>query len=154
MSFLKAFIAPSRTGDAWFFAGFTSSYPNITNSGSTVLSNRLPCKGNDIPGCKVFRVPTINSSLVAEVKLEDVVLAELSEQVLVFQFQSEFHAVDHVRFISDFIHIGNIKKISTNAEAELSTFFISAFTGNTIRHRGLWRPVKCRTEVSETRLVF
>jgi len=106
MSFLNVFTARSRTSDAWFFAGFTSSYPNITDSGSTVLSDRHSCKGDDIPGCKVFRVPTTNNSQAAEVNLADVVLTELSQQVLVFQFQSEFHAVDHVRSISVFVHDG------------------------------------------------
>jgi len=100
MSFLNAFFPSSQRGDSWFFAGSSTSYPNITASGSAILSDHFPCNDNNTPGCKVFRVPLINSAQAAEVDLTEIVPAELSEQVLVFQFQSEFHAVDHVSYTS------------------------------------------------------
>lgn len=96
MSFFNAFVGPSRTGDAWFLTGPTTSFPNITASGNTVLSDRLPCKGAFAPGCKVFQVPLNNSTQAIEVDLDDAIAAGLKEQVMVFQYQGKFHAVDHV----------------------------------------------------------
>ncbi|KAF7917884.1 uncharacterized protein EAE98_009912 [Botrytis deweyae] len=95
MSFFNPFVGTSRSGDAWFLAGPTSSFPNITASGDTVLSDRLPCKGSFAPGCKVFHVPVTNSPQAVEVELDDAVAAGLKEQVIVFQYQGKFHAVDH-----------------------------------------------------------
>lgn len=99
MSFFNAFVGTSRTGDAWFLAGSTTSFPNITASAGTVLSDRLPCKGSFAPGCKIFHVPLTNSTQAAEVDLDDAVAAGLKEQVIVFQYQGKFHAVDHVSLV-------------------------------------------------------
>lgn len=97
MSFFNAFIAPSRAANAWFFAGLATSYPNITTSSSTSLSDPLPCEDSSVPGCKVFQVPNNDSSKAIEVDVDDVaVSADLKEQVVVFQFQGQFHAIDHV----------------------------------------------------------
>ncbi|APA09273.1 hypothetical protein SS1G_12049 [Sclerotinia sclerotiorum 1980 UF-70] len=95
MPFFNAFVGTSRAGDAWFLAGLTASFPNITASGDTVLSNRLPCKGSFAPGCKVFNVPLTDSTQAVEVDLDDAVAAGLKDQVIVFQYQGKFHAVDH-----------------------------------------------------------
>ncbi|KAB8304099.1 hypothetical protein EYC80_003520 [Monilinia laxa] len=95
MSFFNAFVGHSRAGDAWFLTGTTTSFPNITDSGNTVLSNRLPCKGAFAPGCKVFQVSFNNSTQAVEVDLDDAIAVGLKEQVMVFQYQGKFHAVDH-----------------------------------------------------------
>lgn len=98
MSFFNAFefIGNSRAGDAWFPAGLTTSFPNITASGDTVLSQRLPCKGAFAPGCKIFQVPPTNSMQAVELELDDAMADGLKDQVMVFQYQGKFHAVDHV----------------------------------------------------------
>ncbi|QSZ36354.1 hypothetical protein DSL72_006230 [Monilinia vaccinii-corymbosi] len=100
MSFFNAFVSPSRTSDAWFLTGRTTSFPNITGSGDTVLSDRLPCNGTFAPGCKVFHVPLSNSTQAVEVDLDDAVAIGLKEQVMVFQYHGKFHAVDHVSAIA------------------------------------------------------
>lgn len=99
MSFFNPFVGNSRAGDAWFLAGPTTSFPNITASGDTPLSERLPCKGSFAPGCKVFHVPSTDSTQAVEVEIDDAVAAGLKEQVIVFQYQGKFHAVDHVSLI-------------------------------------------------------
>jgi hypothetical protein len=98
MSFLNIFNARSRTTNAWFSAGLATSFPNITTSSST-LSDLLPCKDSSfIPGCKVFQVPSNDSSRAIETNLEDMDAGStnLKEQVVVFQFRGQFHAIDHV----------------------------------------------------------
>jgi hypothetical protein len=85
--------------NAWFFAGLTTSYPNVTASSSIFLSDRLPCKDSVAPGCKVFYVPRTDSSKAVEVVLDDpltAISAELKEQCVVFQYLGQFYAIDHV----------------------------------------------------------
>ncbi|ORY67571.1 uncharacterized protein BCR38DRAFT_427503 [Pseudomassariella vexata] len=97
-SFFSAFKAPSRSGSAWFSVGLASSFPDITESGSTAISQRLPCKSSSVPGCKVFRVSRNDSSSATEVPLDDVQdpeLGGLKDQVLVFQYKGKFHAVNN-----------------------------------------------------------
>ncbi|KAL5329336.1 hypothetical protein ACEPPN_002847 [Leptodophora sp. 'Broadleaf-Isolate-01'] len=97
MSFFNVFTKP-RSGDTWFPAGLSTSYPNISTSGSTTLSDRLPCQETVAPGCKVFHVPSNDSTQAVEINPENVtegVPADLKDQVVVFQYQGEFHAVDH-----------------------------------------------------------
>lgn len=99
MSFYTYFGTTSRAGNAWFLAGLATSYPNITTSSSTSLSDLLPCKDSVTPGCKVFHVSPTDSANAVEVVLDDALAAtsaELGEQVVVFQYQGKFHAVDHV----------------------------------------------------------
>jgi hypothetical protein len=99
MPFHNPYIAPSRAKDAWFLVGLKNSFPNIIASGSTVLADRLPCNDSVAPGCKVFHVPRTDSSQAVEANLEDAAITlsdELREQVMVFQYQGKFHAVDHV----------------------------------------------------------
>jgi hypothetical protein len=83
----------------WFFAGLSTTFPNITTSGSIVLSERLPCKSFVAPACKVFQVPRSDVSRASEMDLEEAKMsdvASLKEQVMVFQYHGAFYAVDHV----------------------------------------------------------
>ena len=98
MSFFNVFTRNSRSGDAWFPAGPSTSYPNITASGSTPLSDQLPCQESVAPGCKVFHVPSDDSSQAKEIdqSSSEGLPADLKDQVVVFQYQGDFHAVDHV----------------------------------------------------------
>ncbi|KAH7418931.1 hypothetical protein BKA64DRAFT_596 [Cadophora sp. MPI-SDFR-AT-0126] len=98
MSFFNVFTRSSRSGDAWFSAGPSTSYPNITSSGSTPLSEQLPCRETVAPGCRVFHVPSDDSSKAAEIDQSSVgegLHGDLKDQVVVFQYQGDFHAIDH-----------------------------------------------------------
>ncbi|KAI3331846.1 hypothetical protein HD806DRAFT_478476 [Xylariaceae sp. AK1471] len=93
------FIAPSRKGDAWFFAGVTSGFPDFTESGAHVLHEpRLCGNGESVPGCKVFQVPSGDSSQAQQIE-EDAMTSlngdALQDQVLVFRYKGKFHAVDN-----------------------------------------------------------
>ncbi|KAI1130435.1 hypothetical protein F5Y10DRAFT_235660 [Nemania abortiva] len=96
---LAPFVAPSRTGDAWFFAGLTSSFPNLIESGVDVLHEpRLCGDGESVPGCKVFQIPSGDVSQARQVEGEEMTLyngVALQDQVLIFQYKGRFHAVDN-----------------------------------------------------------
>ncbi|KAL2075233.1 hypothetical protein VTL71DRAFT_176 [Oculimacula yallundae] len=107
MSFFNPFRKPP-SGSTWFSAGPITFYPNIITSGTTPLSNKLPCQDQDpeilAQGCKIFHVPSNDSSLATEVMMNSDAKTEggsapanldLKDQVIVFQYQGEFYAVDH-----------------------------------------------------------
>ncbi|KAJ8129047.1 hypothetical protein O1611_g4585 [Lasiodiplodia mahajangana] len=96
---LAPFVAPSRTGNGWFFAGLTSSFPNLIESGTEVVREpRLCGNGKSVPGCKVFNIPAGDISQARQVEGEEMTLyngAALRDQVLVFQYKGKIHAVDN-----------------------------------------------------------
>ncbi|KAI0404498.1 hypothetical protein F4802DRAFT_231646 [Xylaria palmicola] len=98
-SLLSSFLAPTRKGDAWFFAGLTSSFPNLTESGAHVLDeSRLCGNGDSVPGCKVFSVPSGDVSRAKRVDEEAMTLpdgAAFQDQVLIFQYKGKICAVDN-----------------------------------------------------------
>ena len=118
MSLLNLFTNPARPSlrpeNAWFSAGLATSYPNITTTDDTILSSRLPiCKNQRAngqiesstaplpttlsPACKVFQVPTNTPSQAVQIDLSSLDdIKDLKDQVMVFQYQSKFFAVDHV----------------------------------------------------------
>ncbi|KAI1079434.1 hypothetical protein F5B20DRAFT_164146 [Whalleya microplaca] len=94
------FTAPSRGGNAWLCVGLASSFPNIIESGSTILSEHLDsCNGKgSTPGCKVFYVPTADSSQARPVEGDAILRSEgggLRDQVLVFKYKGKIHAIDN-----------------------------------------------------------
>ncbi|KAI0599337.1 hypothetical protein F4775DRAFT_121669 [Biscogniauxia sp. FL1348] len=93
------FTVRSRLGDAWFSVGLTSSFPNIKESGGVILHEPQSCgRDNSLPGCKVFHVPSTDSTQAHQVEADAVLSqngAMLQDQVLVFQYQGKFHAVDN-----------------------------------------------------------
>ncbi|KAI1137010.1 hypothetical protein F5Y05DRAFT_94285 [Hypoxylon sp. FL0543] len=92
------FMAPSRKGDAWFYVGLVSSFPDITDSGSTSLSQHRPCGGQDAgPGCKVFHVPATDSSQARQIDGDSIFHdeGELRDQVLVFKYKGKLHAINN-----------------------------------------------------------
>jgi len=107
-------FASSRTRDVHFYAGLTSSFSNITDSGGARLSEMLVCHPSKEspglqPGCKVFRVARADPTSAVKINLDDIeegpaetndvpVRANLQDQVLVFQYKGKFHAVNNVRF--------------------------------------------------------
>ncbi|KAI1826491.1 hypothetical protein F4861DRAFT_537069 [Xylaria intraflava] len=93
-----ACLAFSDRRDAWFFAGLTSSFPNVTESGADVLYEPRPCtNGGFVPGCKVFRAPS-ESSQAEQIEGDAMTShsgAALQDQILVFQYRGKIHAVDN-----------------------------------------------------------
>ncbi|KAI0893900.1 hypothetical protein F4806DRAFT_474825 [Annulohypoxylon nitens] len=97
-SLFSVFSPPSRKGDAWFNVGLVSSFPDITNSSSTSLSELRSCAGQDsAPGCKVFHVPTTDSSQAHQVEDDSIFHDEgdFKDQVLVFKYNGKVHAVNN-----------------------------------------------------------
>ncbi|KAI1154777.1 hypothetical protein F4825DRAFT_410499 [Nemania diffusa] len=94
-----SFAAPSRKGDAWFFAGLTTSFPNLTESGADVLHEARPCvNGESAPGCKVFEIPPGDTSQTHQIEGEAMSSYHgipLQNQVLIFQYRGKIHAVDN-----------------------------------------------------------
>ncbi|KAI0489546.1 hypothetical protein F4859DRAFT_155543 [Xylaria cf. heliscus] len=89
------FVAPSRKGDAWFFAGRLSSFPNLTESGTDVLDKHRPCgNGESLPGCKVFHVPSHDASQAEQAEGDDMISRD-GDHVLIFQYKGKIHAVDN-----------------------------------------------------------
>jgi nitrite reductase/ring-hydroxylating ferredoxin subunit len=97
MSFLvNPFARPSRAGDAWFCAGPASSYPNL--DGSTRVGEQRLCRGQFMPGCRVFRVPRDDSSQAVQVAVDEWKAAQsgdAKDQVMIFQYAGKFVAVNH-----------------------------------------------------------
>lgn len=102
---MSSFFNPfsrSRGGNAWFTAGLTSSFPNITADDGENIAHVRPCnQGNDESrGGKVFYVPKEDSASASQVVLEDSDAPPgaggLRDQVLVFQYKEKFHAINHV----------------------------------------------------------
>ena len=95
-------FARSRTGDAWFCVGLASSFADLGADDNPVGELRF-CGSGPAQGCKVFHVPTTDSSQAVELSAGDGAGtdfsdtgADLQNQVLVFQYRGKFHAVDHV----------------------------------------------------------
>lgn len=91
----------ARTGDIWFFAGLLSSFPNLTESGTAVLCEpRASNNGDSVPGCKVFQVPSTDSTQAKQIEGDEMTSYNgvvLRDQVLVFRYKDKVHAVDNVR---------------------------------------------------------
>ncbi|RDW79408.1 hypothetical protein BP6252_04046 [Coleophoma cylindrospora] len=91
------FVRPVQAGSAWFFAGLTSSFPDVSSQDGS-LSDLYQCNDDLKPGCRAFQVAREDSSQAVAVELEDAVRnVNLKDQVLVFQHKGKFHAIDHVR---------------------------------------------------------
>ncbi|KAK3380836.1 hypothetical protein B0H63DRAFT_193420 [Podospora didyma] len=118
MNMINAFRAPSRAVAEWFCVGPTSSFPNIETGDDSLTQPRTcapktPVTSDDNalaatkPGCKVFHVSSTDTSQRTELSLTDDAAApdessadigpqaDLSDQVLVFQYKGKFHAIDN-----------------------------------------------------------
>ncbi|KAI1849978.1 hypothetical protein JX265_003351 [Neoarthrinium moseri] len=94
------FLASNRRGDAWFFVGLASSFPNITDPAEGTVADMRFCGQDLAPSCKVFQVPRADSSQASEVDQVEIVEAtlaarDLKDQVLVFRYKDKFHAVNN-----------------------------------------------------------
>jgi hypothetical protein len=99
MSFLvNPFSRTSRAGDAWFCAGPAASYPDADDS--TRVGERRLCREEYVPGCRIFHVPREDSSKAVEISIDDWRDPENGDsknQVMIFQYNGRFVAVNHVR---------------------------------------------------------
>lgn len=113
---LVPFIAQPRKGDAWFFAGLVSSFPNLTESGTDVLDEYRPCgNGESLPGCKVLHVPSDDASQAEQVEVDAIVSCNglaLQDQSLVFRYKGKIHAVDNVSWL----HLAEVSMLSCFTE--------------------------------------
>lgn len=128
-SLFSVFSPPSRKGDAWFNVGLVSSFPDITNSSSTSLSELRSCAGQDsAPGCKVFHVPATDSSQAHQVEDDSIFHDEgdFKDQVLVFKYNGKVHAVNNVSY-KRYIYTFSYENMVVNVRVAMSTFIISAF---------------------------
>lgn len=86
------------TKNDWFFAGLTTSFPDIHPSPQTTSSKKtkLTDTNSDIsqvPPCKVFQIADSASTELTE--NEAVASIGMKKQVLVFQYRGKFHAIDN-----------------------------------------------------------
>jgi hypothetical protein len=105
---LSPFRGRSRTGSEWFSVGVESSFPEVglesdenqkaheIESESRLCGVRGSHGENAKPGCKIFHVPTTDSSQRTELEIPDESAQDLTDQVLIFKYRGKFHAVDHV----------------------------------------------------------
>ncbi|KAF2665156.1 hypothetical protein BT63DRAFT_86472 [Microthyrium microscopicum] len=99
----RPYGSSSLHGEGWINVGLTSSFPNISDSGSIVLAEQVSCDDKSIGehGCKVFLAPDAEDGNVQATQLSEhpneQVNASLRKghQVLVFQYRGKFHAVDN-----------------------------------------------------------
>ncbi|OTB01547.1 hypothetical protein M426DRAFT_63978 [Hypoxylon sp. CI-4A] len=95
---LLPFKSLSRKGDAWFCVGSVSSFPDIVDSGNGNISEHRSCIGQDsVPGCKVFEVPTTDSTQAHQIEGDSILHPEggMQNQVLVFKYKGKMHAVNN-----------------------------------------------------------
>lgn len=104
MSFLFPRPPQAASGsNPWFYAGLESSYPNV--DGTARVGEQHACHGSYTPGCRIFHVPRGGSSSekateVAIDEWKDAEAGDSKDQVMVFRYQGEFRAIDHVCFWS------------------------------------------------------
>lgn len=86
---MNPFIRKARADAAWHPVGLASSFPDLgsDNDGSRIA-----------PRCKAFRIPEADGLGEPEAPVEaDIDLPEdLKDQVLVFKYKGNFHAINHV----------------------------------------------------------
>ena len=91
---MHPFIRKARADAAWHPVGLASSFPDL---GSDDNGSRIA------PRCKAFRIPESDGLSEPEATVEtDIDLPEdLKDQVLIFKYKGNFHAVNHVSEASD-----------------------------------------------------
>lgn len=98
---MNIFKALSWSGAEWFSAGLASSFPDLGSDEDNLLQPRM-CNADLKPGCKVFQVPGADVSKASEVPIStdslesSEIVGDLQTQVLVFQHNGKFYAIDHV----------------------------------------------------------
>jgi len=128
------FVAPTRSGSAWFFAGLTSSLPDIASQDGK-LSDFRSCGQDLTRGCKAFSVSRSDSSHAVEMELQDLAAnLGLKDQVLVFQHRGKFHAIDHVSTLLSLLTLGNRRPADHEYATEMSTLIFPIIGGKIIRH--------------------
>jgi hypothetical protein len=89
--------------DTWFAVGLASSFSNITTDTARPLAKYIPRSASDGLGCKVFAVQDEDGDTQVAVEMSLEVNDQIEsfkhkhEQILVFQYNGKFHAIDNVR---------------------------------------------------------
>lgn len=86
---MNAFIRQYRANPSWSRVGLASEFPDLS------LGNDC---GRIAPQCKAFSVPKKERPSVTKAPVEaDLdMLGDLKDQVLVFKYKGNIHAIDHV----------------------------------------------------------
>jgi hypothetical protein len=101
----QPYMPTSQRGDPWFSVGLTSSFPDLTDSGNAVLAEKIAClsaTSAELHGCKVFLAPDKGDRSTAAIQLSDDPKEQLDaslrkgDQVLIFRYKGQFHALDNV----------------------------------------------------------
>jgi hypothetical protein len=79
---MKPFVPPDQSGVAWHRIGLASEFPDIGED------NKIT------PSCRAFRIPHTKDQVPVEASID--LPGELKDQVLVFKYKGNFHAIDHV----------------------------------------------------------
>lgn len=144
---MTSFFTPfsrSRAGNAWFCAGPTSSFYDMTSEDAGQLAGTQPhpCQGDQTTdagtACKVFHVPKEDSSKATEVALNNMdaapELGGLRDQVLVFQYKGKFHAINHVSKRSNPISRSSIRASLLMSRLGVPPLVISSVQRYPLRH--------------------
>lgn len=87
---MNPFRAPSRLDAAWHKVGLASAFPDLDIGYD---GRRITAK------CKAFRIPnskTNGSQAECPIEADIDLPGDLKDQVLVFKYKGNFHAIDHV----------------------------------------------------------
>ncbi|KAL2865231.1 Rieske (2Fe-2S) protein [Aspergillus lucknowensis] len=81
---MNPFIRAFQSGAAWYRVGHASDFPDISER----------AHGCQItPSCKAFKIPNAKGEDPVEADIE--LPGDLKDQVLVFRYKGNFHAIDH-----------------------------------------------------------
>jgi nitrite reductase/ring-hydroxylating ferredoxin subunit len=96
-------VPSANNCDTWFAVGLASSFSNITTDTARPLATYIPRSASDGLGCKVFSVQDEDGDTQVAVQMPLDVNDQIKsfthkrEQILVFQYNGKFHAIDNVR---------------------------------------------------------
>jgi nitrite reductase/ring-hydroxylating ferredoxin subunit len=134
------FTAPLQRSDKWIYVGRASWFPDITESGQITLSSQQECSGSDTPkqGCKVFATFNTDGKFREATQIPEVpkdsgaVPRREDEQLLIFQYRGNFHAIDNVCLRSQNILIRGTHIVQALTSAEMSALFIPTFERSSV----------------------
>jgi hypothetical protein len=127
-------IPSAEECNTWLAVGPASSFSNITTDTARPLAKYIPRSASDGIGCKVFAIQDEDGDTQVAVEMPLDVNDQIKsfkhkrEQILVFQYNGKFHAMDNVRLtLQD--HERNISQLTRQ---EMPSFLLSALERNPI----------------------
>ncbi|KAH8702328.1 hypothetical protein BGW36DRAFT_114502 [Talaromyces proteolyticus] len=115
---MNPFIRAFQSGGAWHRIGLASEFPDIAqdHNGCQIT-----------PSCKAFRIPHTKDQDPVEASID--LPGDLKDQVLVFKYKGNFHAIDHQCPHSSF-------PLSQGSIFDIEDFGITLSTGITCPQHG------------------